>query len=324
MSSVRRYFYHSFPRRSKSGNDKGIEILSSICQNGLLLVPEQVTWTDPTEADGITPILAVQRRACFTELAPEELLEHGKIFGPYAVEFEIDELRNLGALPVIYVPDKLESDEYCGAIGTLLLASLTSSATLIKNIAETVASQVAALQVKLDFRNGRQVVRNFSANETAVIREYLDLLQQAEGITFNDTRNALLSMSSLFYPTENKKYTDDLAYYRQREWRVISGAFLRGKPTTKVTTQLQAKELVTLDQEFFSKRLRFADGEFSIAEKCHYLKRLRARHVLEFARQIIVPGGKVDEATRLVRSYGFKLPVSEGATNQISRGSGAG
>ena len=59
MSAVdkERFFYHSFPRRGSNTDaeiDKGCKILSLICNAGLLLAPEVVTWQYP-HADGSPP-----------------------------------------------------------------------------------------------------------------------------------------------------------------------------------------------------------------------------------------------------------------------------
>ncbi len=79
-----RFFYHSFPRRGRGSDGeigKGCKILSLICDAGLVLAPEIVPWSYP-HADGSPPRRqqTIQRRICFTELAPNELIEHAKEF----------------------------------------------------------------------------------------------------------------------------------------------------------------------------------------------------------------------------------------------------
>ena len=100
----KRFFYHSFPRRgcnAKSEIKNGCRILELIRDVGLLLTPEIISWEYP-HADGSPPRqqTILQRRACFTELAPSQLAEHSKAFGHFALEFEIEVLKDLGALPV--------------------------------------------------------------------------------------------------------------------------------------------------------------------------------------------------------------------------------
>src|SRR6266404_4131274 len=103
---MRRLFFHSFPRPRKNETrgqqlEKGRRIAESMSQNGLLLTPENydlpVLGNDGITLDSFT---AVQRRMCFTELEPELLPQHGEFFGPFALAYEIQDLRRLGALPV--------------------------------------------------------------------------------------------------------------------------------------------------------------------------------------------------------------------------------
>jgi hypothetical protein len=105
---LERYFYHSFPRRRKDQRgevQKGLKILELIRDFGLLLTPERTAWEYP-HADGSPPrrMEMVQRRVCFTELSPRELSRHAKEFGHFALEFEVDTLKSLHALPVFYIP----------------------------------------------------------------------------------------------------------------------------------------------------------------------------------------------------------------------------
>jgi hypothetical protein len=102
------FFYHSFPRRGRHGDkevQKGLKILELIRDFGLLLTPEVTAWEYP-HADGSPPrkIEMVQRRVSFTELSPCELPRHAEEFGRFALEFEIDTLKSLYALPVFYIP----------------------------------------------------------------------------------------------------------------------------------------------------------------------------------------------------------------------------
>lgn len=103
-----RFFYHSFPRRGASTAeeiDKGCKILAAIRDFGLLLTPQLIEWKQPTLDEAqprVFPVL--QKRVCFAELNPSELPQHAKKFGRFALEFEIDTVHRLGAVPVFYVP----------------------------------------------------------------------------------------------------------------------------------------------------------------------------------------------------------------------------
>src|SRR5579862_9189077 len=133
-----RYFYHSFPRRGRNGPaevQRGLDILTLIRDFGLVLTPEVTSWEYP-HADGTPPrkMQMVQRRACFTELAPSALDQHAAEFGHFALEFEIDVLKNLGALPVFYIP-RSENDRNVNSLGQTLVIQLIDAMCLIDRIA---------------------------------------------------------------------------------------------------------------------------------------------------------------------------------------------
>ncbi|HUZ93822.1 MAG TPA: hypothetical protein VMU57_02815, partial [Edaphobacter sp.] len=124
-AGAERTFYHSFPRRRASDtpeviNEKGLELLVAISQMGLILAPEVVEWSIPL-SDGSTKVIRHrQMRICFTELSQSELPRHAEVFGPFAMEFHIDILRQLGALPVIYVPQMVKGDRLFSSFGPVM------------------------------------------------------------------------------------------------------------------------------------------------------------------------------------------------------------
>src|SRR5579871_4914394 len=102
-----RYLYHCFPRRGANTAEevaKGLNILGCIRDFGLLLLPESIEWSQPISGHPPRTIPVVQSRVCFTDLTPSELPEHALTFGHFALEFEIESARQLGAIPVFYVP----------------------------------------------------------------------------------------------------------------------------------------------------------------------------------------------------------------------------
>src|SRR5882757_349348 len=104
-----RYLYHSFPRRGANTAeevDKGLNILACIRDFGLLLLPESIEWSLPLKSKPPRTIPFVQSRVCFTDLTPAELPQHAETFGHFALEFEMESARRLGAVPVFYVPQK--------------------------------------------------------------------------------------------------------------------------------------------------------------------------------------------------------------------------
>lgn len=105
-----RFFFHSFPRLRQGEKQhtqikKGQLIAASLVDNGIMLSPE--TYEIPLldgAGDVVDRLRTTQRRACFTELELEGLPGHSETFGPFALVYRIDDLRQVGALPVFYVP----------------------------------------------------------------------------------------------------------------------------------------------------------------------------------------------------------------------------
>lgn len=308
-----RFFYHSFPRPRASVSDqtaKGLKILRSMCRNGFLLVPERVSWSDPTGTQPGDRIHALQRRIAFTELAPQELHRHAKTFGPFALEYRIADLRPLGILPVIYVPDSTSRDPALDWTGVSLLGRLADASQVIAGLVETQQLTAPTIEMDLRMRDGAVHSRRFDERETAAIRDYLALIQGAPGQRLTEILGALRALTSLFYPTEHPQYTGLLGYYRQREWRLVSGAFLNGQPTTTVATDKQRQELLEIDADFFSRTLPFPDGTAMLAAKSHFMATFGARHVVSIASRIIVPVVVEAEANAILREYGLVVPIA--------------
>jgi hypothetical protein len=307
-----RFFYHSFPRPRPSAGDqtrKGLQILRSMCRNGLLLVPERVSWTDPTGTRPGDRIHALQRRISFTELAPHELRAHAETFGPFALEYRIADLRALGVLPVIYVPDSTSRDPTLDWTGASLLARLADATQIVEGLVETQQLTAPTIEMDLRLREGGLHTRKFDEQETAAIRDYLAFIQGAPGQRLTEILGALRSLTSLFYPTEHPQYTGLLGYYRQREWRLFSGAFLAGQPTTNLTPDQQRRELLEIDPDFFSRTLPFPEGEATLAVKSHYMAAAGQRNILSIANHIVVPTIAQEEADRIVNEHGLNVPI---------------
>ena len=303
---MQRLFFHSFPRPRKGEArrrqlQKGSRIAYSVLENGLLLSPENydlpVLGNDRFTLDSFS---AVQRRICFTELEPKELAEHGKIFGPFALAYRIEDLRGLGALPVFYVP--LESGGYLSGLAVPMLGGLVDAHRITSTLLmiQRQLSESPALGLKY---RGKEI--NFSPEQADVIRSFLDVLADSAGTGFDATDARLRTMASCFYPTENPQYTQPLHYYRQREWRIIAGVFtFNGQPFSFRATEPQVETLLAIDRDFFSKKLSFFDsgknvGEKisdSIANRCHFLQRVGDLDAVAIARCLIIPDDLSDSS----------------------------
>jgi hypothetical protein len=121
-----RYFYHSFPRIrvGEDGEcvlDKSLATLETISKVGLILAPEVVEWRIPLVDETTKQVKYRQTRVCFTELARAVLPNRARKFGPTALEFPLEVLRQSGALPVIYMPQMVRDDRHLSSVGAMLV-----------------------------------------------------------------------------------------------------------------------------------------------------------------------------------------------------------
>jgi hypothetical protein len=307
-----RFFYHSFPRRKLADDavPRGLAILRSMARSGLLLTPEQTVWSEFLQnGKRSDPIQIFQIRACFTELNPEELMDHAKQFGSFSIEFEIESLRLLGAMPVFYLPSPGSEERALGGIAGAFVARMEEIQRVLARLADlqklAEATPNKAEKVKVTVDNQPVGMTRCAIGD---VQEVLSmLLYQTQPA--QELLNAFRALSGFFYPTEDMKYTGELAYYRQREWRIISAMIHRRQEISRSLTAEEISILLTLDQEFFAKRIRFPTGEFRRVDQCRYLSQVDNRRFLSWSRRVIVPDEAVEAATEILKSAGIDLPV---------------
>lgn len=309
-----RFFYHSFPRRGKNEaqeNEKGLKILQSICNSGLLLTPE-VSEYKYEHANGTPPRVEqiLQKRICFTELSPKELKQHSLNFGHFSIEYEIEVLKKMGAIPVFYIPLNLNNDGKDLSIGSMLLIQFVDALNLIHRL-NTISSlpEHGTLPAKLPFNV--EYPQNPTISKTFEIdtAESLNLLNALNhGLTpFPMLVNALEGILGFFYPADNKRVNEGLGYYRQREWKICLNITFVGKPgILRSISESEKKELLSIDNTFFSKKLSFQKAEIEFLKECFVLWNFENKHPLELATRVIVPD-EAKESAKTILSI-FKSP----------------
>lgn len=283
-NDYKRYFYHCFPRGGDI--DLGLQILESICKNGLLLTPEVLPEFREALSNGKLgePISIWQKRICFTELGLFELGPHCHMFGPFAIEWEIDRLREIGAMPVIYfsVP---RPGEIPDNIGTTILARLSDLLQLTNNVN--------------GLKNANPHLSDLIANiEAGCVAETSQLTA------------TLQAVSGLLYPVENLSYTDQLGYYRQREWRITSNIVHRGARLSVPTKPGQVEELLEINHDFFSREHDYPSGlRANRATQSQYIPEINQEPTLASAKRIIVPSNAKKSAEECLEKHGIDLEV---------------
>ena len=127
--------------------------------------------------------------------------------------------------------------------------------------------------------------------------------------------NAFRFLSGFFYPTENLEYTSELAYYRQREWRILSGMKRSGREVTRLLEPSEIEALLALDREWFGARMKFPTGLSERVEQCRYLTEVEGRPFLSWCRRVIVPDVLKGQARELLREV--SMPVTVVAASEL-------
>ncbi|MEQ1748358.1 MAG: hypothetical protein ABL974_02980 [Prosthecobacter sp.] len=273
-----RYFYHCFPRprRKSIAPVDGIEVLKSILANGLLLVPEIVEF-------GNTQI--IQRRICFTELAEDQLPDHACEFGEFALEFEIDTLRELGGMPAIYLPSQAGETKGLNGVGGILPAMYAQLQDFIQEF-KRLKHADAKWGKFLDDTTNRLGLQS------------VDHLYWVPEVFLN-----------LCMPTENLRYTDGLGYYRQREWRLIHNFVHNGEMPARELSSEQKSELEKINP-FFSELIGLRDQpRAERSALCLYFRGLNNELVFSKVRRLHVPQSKFEQVSALLKVCGFDVPV---------------
>jgi hypothetical protein len=293
----------------------GLRILESMLTSGFVLAPEVIRWNEFLLGGSPSPTVAIlQKRISFTELAFEELPQHAQEFGHFAVEFEIEALRKLGALPVWYLPKAVLDNHDLEGVGAALVCRLAQVEGLLKRLL-TVQEIAPAM-----LRNSKSIPYDINGNRTGVIRDgeaALDLVQYLTVglLPLADLMKAVITVENLFYPADDLRNLDSpdlLHYYRQREWRIVSNFVSRGEETTRSLSREERETLMEIDASWFSEELEWPAGKRWPREReCVFYPSLGGRRVLDYARNLIVPQDALHTARALVAEYEYNLPISQ-------------
>jgi hypothetical protein len=295
----KRFFYHSFPRRGASTGvetDKGCQILAAIRDFGLLLTPETIQWQQPSSgcaSPRILPML-LQKRACFTELSPCELPQHAAKFGQFALEFEIDTLRQLGAFPVLYVPQPINAAD-ASSVGIALLAIIQDAYAVVSRLAVLdgiLPSAVENISYDVGHAGSPDSRRVFTINRDEA-KNILSAI--GYGVTpWGHLEGGLSALNNFFYPTDNIKHDRALEYYRQREWRITGNFYVNGTQMLRELTPLEKAQLLEIDKDFFEGKIQTDSGLVDRLSQLLVYPGLNDMRMIEKARRVIVPAKAVD------------------------------
>jgi hypothetical protein len=309
-----RFFYHSFPRRGSNTGvemDKGCKILSLICDAGLLLAPKVVKW-EYSHADGSPPRKQeyIQRRVCFTELSPSDLIEHAQNFGLFALEFEIDVLKGMGALPVFYIPRATSADaseiNSLGSVPVMQTIDAMVLAMRLAGVKQNLGGTPEVVEGRFDNTFGFDKLKTFSL-DVQETRKALEAF--CYGLTPPDIlQHGIVGLLGCFYPADNLRDNNALAYYQQREWRISGNFAVRGEEVMRRASDEVIGRLLDIDAEFFGRDFPTPWAK-RLAEEALVYPGFGGKRVIQMVRRVIVPREALDRASATVARLAPDVPV---------------
>ena len=92
-----------------------------------------------------------------------------------------------------------------------------------------------------------------------------------------------------------------MRYYRQREWRITGPMDFLGKPLMVSPGAEHVTELLSIDNDYFSKVLKGRMGDFRRVDRCLFYRDPIYPSILSRVRRIIVPKAEVGAVTTVLR-----------------------
>lgn len=318
-----RYFYHCFPRWACSTApgvappaEAALRIIRLMFKWGLLLTPEEIVFRGEPFKDKERgqPVRILQRRLCLTELAEDALPDHAQVFGPVALEFDQPTLRRIGAMPVVYIPQSLSADpegDHFAIVGQTMVYRLRDTYGLLSHLAQLdehlrgLPPGDAAVRLR---RSASDPGRPYPAE---LLRDLLETLTHGRP-PLPQLSAAMSTLSCFFYPTDAPTPRgggrDDarLAYYREREWRIVSGLHFAGTPLDeRLSPEAERDVASVLDPSLCPEGAAAADG-LSFARDCNLVRGFGGESIMNSVRRIIAPAELLPELKKLARESGYR------------------
>jgi hypothetical protein len=275
------------------------KLLSSILRWGLLLTPEDISvpaeifedQSGRTIGQAGEKLNISQCRLCFTELPADNLVDHCRVFGPIALEFDQRTLIRAGAMPVFYIPGvdrEIKDNEKFGLIGRTLIHRLTEIFQLLSDLADI-------HEVVSESSNQSGITISTPDFALSKVFDKCDLQFLLSRLTFGrqsprELAHTVETLGKLFYPADIAGHSaPDLVYYREREWRIFAGPVL----STGSLTHRLSEDAISGISPLIDGTLTPYSNEPLIAseylDRCELLKEIDGLPLSASIRRIVVP-----------------------------------
>ena len=235
------------------------------------------------------PVPYMQQRVCFTALETDKLPEHAKFFGEFALEFDPDTLRELGALPAFYLAGTLQNGELLHDAGENILRLL-----------------IEAQKILWEFKRMQQ-------NGTPEMKEFVDGVfpptKNSSDACLEEVPFGIEALLILYYPTDDyqHKMGVDLGFYKQREWKVVPNFAANNSWQYPAVPDSEKAALLALNPGYFSEVLR--PGNKQRIDFCQCFQGFAGESLLDRVKRLIVPDGALADAQQMVKASPYRFSV---------------
>ncbi len=269
-------------------------------KEGLLLVPEHYSLQE-TDFNGnkLKPFFVYQTRLCFTCISKEQISDHSEKFGSITLEFDLEDLKSMGAMPNFYFPSAINESDSLN-LGVLYMARLLEIQEFLSEIV-----QLKELGNKPFF--SLLTLEDKETNITNIQLKTLITYLEKNKVPIEQLLYSIRTLASILYPTENLEYNDINNYYEQREWRIFTGLIHKGKEICKKLTDVQKLKIIEIDPVFFTKEEDYPSGRKQKIELCQLLSEHKNKHIFLYVKKIYTTKMLLPEVLKLVAH--LSIPV---------------
>jgi hypothetical protein len=122
-------------------------------------------------------------------------------------------------------------------------------------------------------------------------------------------QHGLEGLLSCFYPADDLRVSGDLAYYRQREWRIAWNFTYNGEEVMRKPSSELIDHLLGIDRDFFGKDFISNAGKRRLAEEALVYPAMGDSKVITLARRVIVPRAALAQAAGIISKFAPDVPL---------------
>ena len=110
-------------------------------------------------------------------------------------------------------------------------------------------------------------------------------------------------LSGLFYPIEEIGADRSRQYFAQHEWRILANLFQGKRPLSRPLTDSEKHAIASLDEELFLRKVRLANGEYTLIDQCALVHELNERPLHECITHLIAPSRSKSDVDALLSEF---------------------